>query len=442
MSEYRAGGNGQPDPHTAGVSRVHGPNPRRDLQFPPAAGASLGRWHGRRGRDRGRAAAHGPRGGWTCCWTVTGCGAPHPAMAQGCCARYRSPVGWRPGRFGGCRLTRSSGRLWPTCWIRYRGVSPGTPTVRAVALGRLVAAAFRAAADHPVPIPQGAGWRWRAAPGPSLAGALDAAVAACVAAGVVVDDDPEGRLRDLVDDVVDARVTAGLAGGDVPIRASEAPSGQRGATLWADHVVARAGANARTALVLSPPDAEALTGRSGRVVPVGVGDPDRRADHPAAVGQRGPGPVRGRARAWTRWADTETRMLLRAWGTRLPGLVEELARVLGRPGGRRRIGVRRPGGAPVAGGRVRRDRPGWAVAPVPGTPPVVLARVGHWCAERGRTGPGGPGARRWRAADRRGLRRPGSVEVRTGVSPRALAADRTDRTPTGWRRWSDGCTGR
>ena len=204
------------------------------------------------------------------------------------------------------------------------GSSPGPPTVRAVAIGRLLAAACRATAEHAVPIPQGAGWRWRAAPGPWLAGVLDAAVAACVAAGVVVDDEPESRLRDLVDDVVDARVSAALAGGDVPIRALGGPSGQRGATLWADHVIARAGANARTALVLSPPDPDALTGHPATwtlsALAIRIDEPTTRlpwgSADPALFGAA-PG-------VWTRWADTETSMLLRAWGTRLPGLVDEL----------------------------------------------------------------------------------------------------------------------
>ena len=211
------------------------------------------------------------------------------------------------------------------------GSSPGTPTVRAVALGRLLAAAFRTAADHPVPIPQGTGWRWRAAPGPALAGALDAAVAGCVAAGVVVDDEPEGRLRDLVDDVVNVRVTEGLVDGDVPIRGSGVTSGQRAASIWADHVVARAGANARTALVLSPPDPEALSHPAAwtlSALAIRIDEPTTRlpwgSADPALFGAA-PG-------TWTRWADTEGAMLGRAWGTRLPGLVQEL-------GGRSAVGL-------------------------------------------------------------------------------------------------------
>ena len=234
------------------------------------------------------------------------------------------PGGMAPGRVWGVPVDAQLGSRVADLLDPASGSSPGPPTVRAVALGRLLAAAFRAAADHPVPIPQGAGWGWRAAPGPSLAGALEAAVAGCLAAGVVVDDDPEGRLRDLVDEVVDARMTAALAGAGVPFRASVATSGQRGATLWADHVVARAGANARTALVLSPPDPEALTSRSAAwtlsALAIRIDEPTTRlpwGSADSALFGAAPG-------AWARWADTESRMLLRAWGTRLPGLVEEL----------------------------------------------------------------------------------------------------------------------
>ncbi len=202
--------------------------------------------------------------------------------------------------------------------------SPGPATVRAVALGRLVAAASRAAADHPVPIPGRVGWRWRAAPGPSVAGALDAALGACVAAGVVLDDDPEGRLRALVDDVVDARVAAALVEGDRPIRAWGVTSGDRGATLWANHVIARAGANARTALVLSPPDPEALTRHRSTwnlsALALRIDEPTTRLPW----GSADPTLFGAAPGAWARWAETETHMLRRAWGTRLPGLVEEL----------------------------------------------------------------------------------------------------------------------
>jgi non-specific serine/threonine protein kinase len=155
---------------------------------------------------------------------------------------------------------------------------------------------------------------------------VDAAIGACIAAGLVVDDEPEGRLWDLVDDVVNARVAAGLAEGDVPIHASGATSGLRGATLWADHVIARAGANARVALALSPPDPEALT---GVVAPVGwsLSPLAIRIDEPTTRlpwGSADPALFGAPPGAWARWSATEATMLRRAWGSRLPELRDEL----------------------------------------------------------------------------------------------------------------------
>lgn len=89
-------------------------------------------------------------------------------------------------------------------------------------------------------------------------------------------------------------------------------------------MVARAGANARTALVLSPPDPKALTshpsGWTLSALAIRIDEPTTRlpwgSADPALFGAA-PGP-------WARWADTERSMLARAWGSRLPGLVEEL----------------------------------------------------------------------------------------------------------------------
>jgi len=203
--------------------------------------------------------------------------------------------------------------------------SPGPPTIRAVALGRLTAVAIRAAEECPVPVPDGAGWTWRAAPGPALVGTLDTAVAACIAAGVVVDDEPEARLRDFIDQVVHARVAAGVAAGP-PIRSTASANGQRAATLWADHVIARAGANARIALVLSPPDPEALTSTAApaawSLAPLAI-----RIDEPTTRlpwGSADPALFGAPPSAWTRWEPTEASMLRRAWGSRLAELRDEL----------------------------------------------------------------------------------------------------------------------
>ena len=203
----------------------------------------------------------------------------------------------------------------------------GPPTLRAVALARLAATAVLAAGESSVPVPDGAGWRWRAAPGPSLASTLDAALATCLAVGVVVDDEPEARLRTFVDDVVDACVAAGLADPDLPLNPTAANSGQRGATLWADHVIARAGANARIAIALSPPDPEAQTSPGApagwSLAPLAI-----RIDEPTTRlpwGSADPALFRAAPGAWARWVTTEATMLSRAWGTRLPEMRDELS---------------------------------------------------------------------------------------------------------------------
>jgi superfamily II DNA or RNA helicase len=248
-----------------------------------------------------------------------------PGDGPGVLRSVAVPGGMAPGRVWQLPVEAQLGPWVADLLDPALGSYPAAPTVRAVALGRLVAASCRAAADRPVPIPHGSGWRWRAAPGASLAGAVDAAIAECLAAGLVVDDEPEGRLRDLVDDVVNARVAAGLASGDVPIRASRATSGLRGATLWADHVVARAGANARIALVLSPPDPQAVTSHPTTwtlsALAIRIDEPTTRLPW----GRADPTLFGAAPGAWSRWAEAERRMLRQAWGTRLPGFVEELA---------------------------------------------------------------------------------------------------------------------
>ncbi len=220
---------------------------------------------------------------------------------------------------------------------------PGVqPTARAVALARLVATAVRAAADQPVPVVTGAGWRWRAAPDPDTARTMDAAVAACLNAGVVLDDEPAAKLATLVDDVVNARVVAGLADPELPLADVDfgpgpRGSGQAGAALWADHVIARAAANARTALVLSPPDPHAsemsgaeasdTSGADGQGARWTLARMAIRIDEPTTrLPWASADPARFGATpgAWARWAEAESLMLRRAWGTRLPEVLDEL----------------------------------------------------------------------------------------------------------------------
>lgn len=184
-------------------------------------------------------------------------------------------------------------------------------TKRARALGHLVAAAIRAGDEQSVPIPDEAGWKWRAAPGPSTTAALDRATAACLGAGLVIDDQPDARLRRFVDDIVNTR----LGEAAVPLTASRARSGRRGAQLWAEHVIARSAANARTALMLSPPDSEALPGTSWTLTPLAIRIDEETTRLPWASAD--PAHFGTSPDAWARWSDIEMSMLRRAWGTTL-----------------------------------------------------------------------------------------------------------------------------
>ena len=89
-------------------------------------------------------------------------------------------------------------------------------------------------------------------------------------------------------------------------------------------------------------------------------------------------------------------MLLRAWGTRLPGLVEEL-------GGGSSVGLADVDVLEFVDQVAPRLQaagfdviaPGGLLRPAPVRRRLSVGRLGHRCAGRGRTGPGGPGARRW-----------------------------------------------
>jgi len=194
-----------------------------------------------------------------------------------------------------------------------------TPSAGALALARLTALAIRAADERPVPTPDGEGWRWRAAPGPALAAELEAAVRACVAAGAVLDPEPESLLRRHVDAVADARVSAGLDG-PLPLWPT-GRFGRAGAAQWADHVVARAAANARTVVVLSPPDGDgAADGWTLTPLAVRLDEPTTRLPWVSADSALfGADPA-----LWERWATTELRLLRRAWSTALPHVLDGL----------------------------------------------------------------------------------------------------------------------
>ena len=197
----------------------------------------------------------------------------------------------------------------------------GAPTARTLAIGRLVAVAIRAAEQRCVPVPADEGWRWRPAPGPHETDALQSAVSACLAAGVVLDDEPESRLRTLVDDVVNARLAAAPPNPDLFAGMS---ANRKAAHLWADHVTARSGANARTVLVLSPPDAASqpdfLDSWTLALLAVRLDEPTTRLPWQTAD----PALFHATTTAWNQWAITEMLMLQRAWGTSLSDVVQAL----------------------------------------------------------------------------------------------------------------------
>ncbi|MGB8020301.1 MAG: SNF2-related protein [Candidatus Nanopelagicales bacterium] len=224
------------------------------------------------------------------------------------------------------------------------GSTRPSPSPRTVALARLVAAAIRAGDELAVPTPDGDRWRWRVAPGPRAAEALDSAIDLCLAAGSVVDPDPLGTLRTFVDEVVDARMGAAPPGSRTAqvwaTSFASMPAGRRGAILWADHVIARGGANARLALVLSPPDPDAATppaparrrpagsdsedgpgfedGRtSWTLAPMAIGLAESTTRLP--LGSAAPALYGASEAAWQKWVATEALMLRRAWGARWTG---------------------------------------------------------------------------------------------------------------------------
>jgi non-specific serine/threonine protein kinase len=193
------------------------------------------------------------------------------------------------------------------------------PTAGALALARLTALAIRAADERPVPTPDGEGWRWRAAPGPVLAAEVESAVLACLAAGAVVDAEPETLLRAHLDAVVDARVGAALDG-PLPLWPT-GRSGRAGAAQWADHVVARSAVNARTVVVLSPPHEDGgADGWTLAPLAVRIDEPTTRLPWVSAD----PGLFGADPGLWERWAATEIRLLRRAWGTALPDVLDGL----------------------------------------------------------------------------------------------------------------------
>ena len=133
--------------------------------------------------------------------------------------------------------------------------------------------------------------------------ALQKAVGACLAAVVVLDDEPESRLRNLVDDVVNARLAATPPSPDLFAGMS---TNRKAVHLWADHVIARSGANARTVLVLSPPDAASQpafpNSLDAGTLAVRLDEPTTRLPWQTAD----PALFHATTTAWNQWAITES----------------------------------------------------------------------------------------------------------------------------------------
>jgi non-specific serine/threonine protein kinase len=196
------------------------------------------------------------------------------------------------------------------------GPGPG-PTVRAAALARLVAAQFKAVDEAVVPYPDRGGWIWREACGPARTALLDDAAAACLAVAAVQADDPVQRLRSFRDEVTAVRA------GQAPLEQGRPPGPVRGAARWADQVIARCAANARTAVVLHPPADGPEPGQDWQVAAVAIRLDEATTRFPVATAdpaQFGAGPT-----IWARWLAAEAAALRQAWGPALPHVVAGLA---------------------------------------------------------------------------------------------------------------------
>jgi non-specific serine/threonine protein kinase len=196
------------------------------------------------------------------------------------------------------------------------GPGPG-PTVRAAALARLVAAQFAAVDEAVVPYPDRAGWIWREACGPVRTAMLDDAAQACLAVAAVLADDPAQRLRSFRDEVTAVRA------GPAPHERARPPGPARAAARWADRVIARSAANARTAVVLQPPADGPAPDRDWQVAVLAIRLDEATTRFPVATAdpaQFGAGPT-----IWARWLAAEAAALRQAWGPALPHVVDGLA---------------------------------------------------------------------------------------------------------------------
>ena len=236
-----------------------------------------------------------------------------------------------------------------------------------------------------------------------------------------------------VDDVVDARVAAGLVDPDLPIHLD------RGHLRSArGHAVGRPCDRPGRGERPDRPGAQPAGPRSadqprrpGRVVAGAAGDPDRRADHPAAVGQRGPGPVRRPARGLGAVGRHRGDACCAGRGAPgCPSCVEEL-------GGGSVVGLADADVLEFVDQVAPRLQAAGFDVIAPGgllRPSPVRRRLASAGSGTGALGVDGLGLEAevlvdGERADRGGPRRPGGVEVRARVGARALAADRAAGRP-------------
>ncbi len=188
-------------------------------------------------------------------------------------------------------------------------------TPRTAALGQLTVAAVRAADHRAVPRFDGQRWCWHAVPGPDQREDLDEAIASAVSAGLVIAQNPEQVLRDLADTIADLRI--GAATTELP----EAPSAAESTAIrrWGEQLRQRACANARLSIVLTPPTETdpawglqllaVHTEEQTTRLPWATADPDL-----FGIDQD----------TWHDFADAELGAFTRAWGKRLPAVLEDV----------------------------------------------------------------------------------------------------------------------
>ena len=195
-------------------------------------------------------------------------------------------------------------------WIAQ--VASGAATARVTALAHLVTASITAADARCLPFPEGDRWAWRAAPGPVERAALDKALQACRQAGVASSDE---ALQAFSQRVVDTHVR--------PVTTEVPPlpttSQQAAIRRWAAHVTGRAAANARLAIVLTPPR-ETTDLWSLHVLAIALDEPTTRLPWSTA----GPSHFAASEAAWDEFRESEYDALRRAWGSGIPTTLQHL----------------------------------------------------------------------------------------------------------------------